>query len=194
MNKYFSELDWSFIDSNDDPTLHIFEQLYGLLFSFRYFIFPHFPLQRRTVSPLFSHNPSLRKNPYPDCLGNLREPGCKLTTRGIYLLVLISYSIIARATILTLTELQDNYKQLYAFVNSKRKSEQFSFCFPLDSTSASCGTDITNLFCEYFHSTYSSIIYDNTSLHHPYPLSPYNCIFMPLMSELSFQVIFLFGP
>jgi len=36
MNTYLSELDWYFMDSNDDP-IHIVEQFYGLLFSFRYF-------------------------------------------------------------------------------------------------------------------------------------------------------------
>jgi len=36
MNTYLSELDWSFMDSNDD-SLHIVDQFYGLLFSFRYF-------------------------------------------------------------------------------------------------------------------------------------------------------------
>jgi len=74
-------------------------------------------------------------------------------------------------------------RQLYNFVNAKRKSPALPSSVRLNSIEASMDPEITDLFAEFFQSTYSSVSWSNSS--YPNHLNSANCIFSPVITESS---------
>jgi len=73
-------------------------------------------------------------------------------------------------------EFSKDPRQFYNFVNAKRKSSALPSSVRLNSIEAS--TEITDLFAEFFQSTYSFVSWSNSS--YPNHLNRANCIFIPV--------------
>lgn len=56
--------------------------------------------------------------------------------------------------------LENNVKQFWSYVNSKRRSNDIPNTLSLDNVNADMGPDAANLFAEYFSSVYSNVEYD----------------------------------